>query len=240
MIVLETCFTGCQNVERHCYRQYPMYKVCGISARLVVISSHWSSAHKVGKAKYHIAPPSYLFFPKTAKMQVFGILALLSAASLTIATTIPPGMSLSQTPSTDNETTVSAVPSSQTACYSRFRVDKPKLVARSCQMVWNWEGEAERQGILGRQRDWEQPDVARVHLIPPNNRERYDGCVISVYSGTAGAHARFSFEDVMLNAGRIHHDCESSGRGGKRALFNEEEGRLVLGWFVKLESWVRQ
>ena len=64
--------------------------------------------------------------------------------------------------------------------------------------------------------------------------------MISVYSRAPGAHARFSFEDVMLIAGRIHGDCESSGRGGRRALFSEAQGRVVPGWFVKLESWVRQ
>ena len=173
-------------------------------------------------------------------MQIFSTLALLSAAGLAVATTIPPGMTLLQPTSAINETMVSAGASSRTACYSRFRLDKPKLVARSCQMVWNWQGEAEREGILDQQRDWIQPNDARGHLIPPNSGERYGGCVLSVYSRAPGAHARFSFEDVMLIARRIYGDCASSQRGGRRALFSEAEGRLVPGWFVKLESWVRE
>ena len=168
------------------------------------------------------------------------MLALVAAGSLTVATTLPPGMTLSQPTSAGNETLVSAGTSSRTACYSRFRLDKPKLMVRGCQMVWNWQGEAEREGILYQQLDWIQPNDARGLFVPPSHRERYVGCVILVYSGTPGAQARFSFEDVMLIAGRIYRDCESSGRGGRRALFSEAQGRTVPGWFVKLESWVRQ
>lgn len=72
----------------------------------------------------------------------------------------------------------------------------------------------------------------------PENREYYIGCVISVYSGTPGARARFSYESVLQAADRIESTC-ASGRGGKTQIY-DTPGSAVPGWFVKLESWEKR
>ena len=75
--------------------------------------------------------------------------------------------------------------------------------------------------------------------MPPNERERYIGCALSVYSRTPRARARFTYHDVLQAADSINVACRGAGRGGKVQLYNEAHDSVIPGWYVKLEFGAR-
>lgn len=144
-------------------------------------------------------------------------------------------MIISQSDSFVNGTHLSASMSSGPQCYTNLF--KPKLNIRNCYMVSRWRSQIEREGILENQRGWTQANNRRGYLIPPNNRQQYIGCMISVYSEKPpGTHAEFSYGDVLIITETIIQLCMSSGRVGYWRIYNEVEDRVVPGWFVNVQQ----
>lgn len=171
-------------------------------------------------------------------MIVFGFITLLCASTVILAASPLSNTDVLQLGPSSNVSVLTASAIPRPACYSRLRLDKPKLNQRSCQMVWNWWVLQEEAGKIVQKHEWVQPNDNTGHLVPPENREYYVGCVISVYSRTPGARARFSYESILQAADRIESTC-ASGRGGKTQIYDTPVS-AIPGWFVKLESWEKR
>lgn len=122
-------------------------------------------------------------------------------------------------------------------CYSRFAIDKPRLLIQECATALHWfNNRPDRSNPLL----WVQPSERDlVHIVYPPTVHDNNGCVISVYSRIPGATARFSLQDVAQGISRVLRTCERVGRGGKVQIYDAVGEGMVQGWYAKVDNQMK-